>query len=93
MGLCDTQVIIFLPLPKSLHSGNNKAKNEKRNHCEHYRLTVTNIVRLTVKNVKRSRDTFKPINAMDFSLRYGNTDYNTFVGTETRGETDLQNKG
>ena len=58
-----SQVIIFLPLPNSLHSGNTKAKNEKRNQSEHYRLTV--------KNVKRSRDTFKPINAMDFSLRYG----------------------
>ena len=56
--------MMFLPLPKSLHSGNTKAKNVKRNRSEHYRLTV--------KNVKWSRDTFKPINAMDFSLRYGN---------------------
>ena len=53
-----SHVIIFLPLPKSLHSGNTKAKNEKINHSEHFRLTV--------KNVKRSRDTFQPINAMDF---------------------------
>ena len=35
------------------------------------RLTVKIFNRLTVKNVKRSRDMFKPINAMDFSLRYG----------------------
>ena len=58
-----SHVIIFLPLPKSLHSLNSKAKTEKRNHSDHYRLTV--------KNVKRSRDMFQPINAMDFSLRYG----------------------
>ena len=66
-----SHVIIFLPLPKSLHSGNAKAKNEKRNHSEHYRLTVKKFKRLTLTNVKLSRDTFKPINSMDFSLRYG----------------------
>ena len=60
-----SHVIIFLPLPKSLHSGNTKAKNENRNHSEHYRLTL--------KNVKRPRDTFKPINAMELSLSYGKT--------------------
>ena len=66
-----SHVIIVLPLPKSLHSGHSKAKNEQRNHSEHYRLTV--------KNVQLSRDTFKPINAMDFYLRYGNICY-TSIG-------------
>ena len=66
-----SQVIIVLPLPKSLHSGNTKAKNEKRNHSEHYCVTVKSVKRLTVKKFKRSRDTFQPINAMDFSLKYG----------------------
>ena len=49
-----SHVTIVLPLPKSLQSGNTKVKIEKRNHSEHYRLTV--------KNVKQSRDTVKPIN-------------------------------
>ena len=42
-------VIIFLALPKSLHSRNIKAKNVKINHSEHYRLTVKNVKRLKVK--------------------------------------------
>ena len=66
-------VIIFLPLPKSLRSGNTKAKNEKINHSEHYHLTV--------KNIKWSRDTFKRIKAMFFPLRYGKDKYHTICYT------------
>ena len=39
-GICYGFVIIFLPLPKSLLSGNTKAKNEKRNHSERLQRTM-----------------------------------------------------